>query len=156
MWLNWRRYSGFLCLALTACAGPPAMTPSPDPKQQVHAAEDAFARSMAQRDLTAFAEFVDDEAVFFSGPAPLRGKAQVLAFWARYFDGPQAPFSWAPDEVEILDSGSLALSSGPVRDAKGQLVARFTSIWRRNQAGVWRVVFDKGSEVCACTKAGAR
>ena len=78
------------------------------------AAERAFARTMADRDLAAFASFLSDEAVFFSGPTPLRGKAQVLAFWSRFYSGQAALFSWEPDEVEVLDSGTLAHSSGPV------------------------------------------
>jgi hypothetical protein len=56
-----------------------------------------------------------------------------------------APFSWEPDEVEPLPSGTLAHSSGPVRDASGKPVARFNSIWRLEAPGVWRVIFDKGS-----------
>jgi len=120
-------------------------------RAQVTAAERAFARSMAERNLDAFARHVSDEAVFFSGPngAPLRGKAQVLATWARYFEGPAAPFSWEPDEVEPLPSGTLAHSSGPVRDPAGKVVARFNSIWRLEAPGVWRVVFDKGSPLPA-------
>lgn len=49
----------------------------------------------------------------------------------------------------MLDSGGLALSSGPVRNPKGELTARFSSIWRRETAG-WRIVFDKGAPVCNC------
>ena len=114
-------------------------------RQQVFAAERAFARSMAERDARAFAAFVADEAVFFGGAAPLRGKAAVVAGWARFFEGPAAPFSWEPDQVEVLDSGTLALSTGPVRDLAGKVIARFNSIWRLEAPGTWRVVFDKGS-----------
>lgn len=138
-------------VALASCT---AMTPAPDleaARAQVTAAERAFARSMAERNLDDFARHVSDEAVFFSGPngAPLRGKAQVLATWSRYFEGPAAPFSWEPDEVEPLPSGTLAHSSGPVRNPAGQVVARFNSIWRLEAPGVWRVVFDKGSPLPA-------
>ena len=114
-------------------------------RQQVMDAERAFAKTMADRDLRAFAGFVCEEAVFFSGPGPLRGKEQVVAWWARFYEGTQAPFSWEPDEVEVLASGGLALSSGPVRDPNGKLIARFTSVWRLEAPGQWRVVFDKGS-----------
>ena len=31
----------------------------------------------------------------------------------------------------------------------GKVIARFNSIWRREAPGVWKVVFDKGSPVCA-------
>lgn len=58
------------------------------------------------------------------------------------------PFSWEPDVVEVLESGTLALSSGPVLDPAGKLIGRFNSIWRREAPGVWRIVFDRGSEVC--------
>ena len=114
-------------------------------REQVVATERAFAKSMADRKFEAFSSFVSEEAVFFSGPTPLRGKAQVTSWWARYFDTPEAPFSWEPDEVEVLESATLALSSGPVRDAAGKVIARFTSIWRLEAPGKWRVVFDKGS-----------
>jgi len=59
-----------------------------------------------------------------------------------------APFSWEPAEVEVLDSGTLALSSGPVHDPAGRLIGTFTSIWRLEAPGRWRIVFDKGGEVC--------
>ncbi len=114
-------------------------------KEQVFAAEQAFARSMAERDRVAFAAHVSDEAVFFTAAEPYRGKAQVLAGWARFFEGPAAPFSWAPDRVEVLASGDLALSTGRVRDPAGKIIGRFNSIWRQEAPGRWRVVFDKGS-----------
>ena len=31
--------------------------------------------------------------------------------------------------------------------------ATFTSIWRLEAPGVWRIIFDKGNEVCDCPKA---
>jgi len=112
---------------------------------QVWAAETAFARSMAERNVQAFAEFIADEAVFFAGTTALRGKAKVVEGWAGFFADKEAPFSWAPDQVEVLASGTLALSTGLVRDPAGKMVARFNSIWRLEGANRWRVVFDKGS-----------
>ena len=113
-------------------------------RDQVWAAEVAFARSMADRNAQAFAEFIADEAVFFAGTAPLRGKAKVIEGWAGYFADKEAPFSWAPDHVELLASGTLALSTGLVRDPAGKTIARFNSIWRLEGPNRWRVVFDKG------------
>ena len=117
-------------------------------KQQVADTERAFARTMANRDHQAFASFLSQEAVFFSGPKPLRGAQQVAEWWKRYYEAPDAPFSWQPEDVEVLDSGTLAMSSGPVRDPKGALMATFTSIWRLEDTGTWRIIFDRGSEVC--------
>jgi hypothetical protein len=45
------------------------------------------------------------------------------------------------------------MSSGPVRDPAGHQIGTFNSIWRLERDGRWRVVFDKGCEVCNCTPA---
>jgi ketosteroid isomerase-like protein len=117
-------------------------------RQQVEETERAFAATMADRDHDAFTSFLSDEAVFFSGKTPLRGKQQVADAWKPYFEDPDAPFSWEPQGVEVLDSGTLALSTGPVRDLDGKLVATFTSIWRLEASGNWRIIFDKGNTAC--------
>jgi ketosteroid isomerase-like protein len=124
-------------------------------RQQVGDAERAFARSMAERDHAAFTRLLSEQAVFFSSPAPLHGKAAVAAAWKAYFDGPKAPFSWEPDQVEVLADGTLAHSSGPVRDENGRLVSRFNSVWRQEAPGVWRIVFDKGSPLSEQEKKAA-
>jgi ketosteroid isomerase-like protein len=115
--------------------------------KQVRDAETAFAATMAKRDLQAFATFIADEAVFFGAKA-LHGRDEVVAAWKGFYVEKDAPFSWRPEIVEVLDSGQLALSSGPVFDPSGKQVAVFNSIWRREADGRWRVVFDKGSDYC--------
>ncbi len=112
---------------------------------EVQAREIAFAKTMADRDLDAFRTFISPEAIFFNGNEPLRGRDTVVQRWSRFFEGADAPFSWRPDLVEVLKSGRLALSSGPVFGASGEETGRFNSIWRLGEDGEWRVVFDKGS-----------
>jgi ketosteroid isomerase-like protein len=126
-------------------------------QQQVEDTERAFARTMADRDHEAFVSFLSDETIFFAGETPLRGKQQVADSWEPYFQEPEAPFSWEPQTVVVLDSGTLALSSGPVRDPAGKQVATFNSIWRRGVDDRWQIVFDKGSHACNCpTQDGAK
>lgn len=138
--------TGLMLLAISAqsCLAAPE-TAAPDPRQAVEAREIAFAATMADRDLEAFGTFISEEAIFFNGNVPLRGKAAISAAWSGFFEGESAPFSWRPDTVEVLDSGQLAISSGPVYSASGEASGRFNSIWRREADGQWRVVFDKGS-----------
>lgn len=116
-------------------------------QKQVMQTERAFASTMAARDYTAFMSFISDEAVFFSGEQLLHGKQQVVDWWKQYFVADEAPFSWEPEQVAVLDSGNLALSTGPVYDANGKLIATFTSIWRQEVPGEWRIVFDKGNPI---------
>lgn len=121
--------------------------------RQVRESERAFAATLAARDLRAFDTFVADEALFFGRAGVLRGREAVVAGWTPFFQGAAAPFSWEPATVEVLDSGTLALSSGPVRDPTGRQVGTFNSIWRRESDGRWRVVFDKGCPPCDCSQA---
>ena len=114
----------------------------------VKARETAFAKTMADRNLQAFSAFISKEGVFFGGKGPARGRAAVVEVWKRFFDGPDAPFSWAPETAEVLSTGKLALTSGPVHDPTGELIGTFTTIWRLESDGKWRVVFDKGCDVC--------
>ena len=117
-------------------------------KQQVEETERAFAATMAQRDHAAFVDFLAEEAIFFSACKPTRGKANIAALWKPFFEAEKAPFSWEPQVVEVLDTGDLALSSGPVYTPDGQEVGRFNSIWVQKAKGQWKVVFDKGDEPC--------
>jgi ketosteroid isomerase-like protein len=138
------------CASTTApVAAPPNVAAL---REQVAATERAFARAMADRDFAAFTSFLSEEAVFFTGPTPLRGKAAVAAAWKRFFEQKEAPFRWEPREVEVLDSGTLALSSGPVHDPAGKEIATFTSVWRQEAPGIWRIVLDKGNAACDCTR----
>jgi ketosteroid isomerase-like protein len=117
--------------------------------EQVRAREVAFARTMADRDHEAFAAFVSEEALFL-GPTVLRGRQAVAEGWRPFFESPQAPFSWEPERVEVIDSGTLAISTGPVRGPDGQRVGTFNSTWRLEPDGQWRVVLDLGCPPCRC------
>jgi ketosteroid isomerase-like protein len=113
-------------------------------QQEVRARETTFAKSMADRDLAGFTSFISPEAVFVGVGGTTRGPKEIAAAWKRFFDGPDAPFSWKPETVEVLASGNLALSSGPVFDPKGQRIGTYNSTWRRDADDVWRIIFDNG------------
>jgi ketosteroid isomerase-like protein len=115
---------------------------------EVLATENAFAKTMADRDHAAFAKFVADDAVFFGRDDISRGKAAVVASWAGLFEGPTPSFSWQAEIAAVLESGTLALSSGPVLGADGKRFGTFQSIWRREPDGTWKVIFDKGGPYC--------
>jgi ketosteroid isomerase-like protein len=115
--------------------------------QQVMAAEQAFAKTMSDRNFQSFVLFLSPEAVFFSGSQVYRGADAVAGAWQQYFVGSQPPFTWRPDHIEVLPSGKLALSTGPVYQ-NHTVVGRFNSIWRLEAPNTWRIVFDKGEAVC--------
>ncbi|MCZ6727464.1 MAG: nuclear transport factor 2 family protein [Acidobacteria bacterium] len=115
---------------------------------QVAEVERAFAKTMADRDHAAFESFLSEEAVFLAGTTVRRGKQAVAAHWRGRFSEPEPPFSWEPETVAVLDSGKLTISTGPVWNAEGRRTATYTSIWRQEEPGVWRIIFDKGDKYC--------
>jgi ketosteroid isomerase-like protein len=152
-----------LALSGALAAAPPAAPPAaPAPAAQslaaqaseVRATEAAFAQTMAARDFAAFSVFVAPDAVFIDEPT-LRGAEAVLAGWKPLFEGPKASFSWEPGTVEVLGSGGLAMSYGPVFNAQGARISTFYSVWRREHDGHWRIVFDHGCQACRCATATA-
>ena len=140
-------------IALAGCAATaPQRVTGPAARDQVAATERAFAKTMADRDLKAFESFLAHDTVFFSGPQPLHGPQAVVGFWKRFYEKPQAPFSWEPKLVEVVEGGSLAYSHGPVYDPQGKHVSCYNSIWRQESRGVWKIVFDYGSGAQECAK----
>lgn len=135
-----------------AALGAPAraQTDTATVANQLRDTERAFAKTMADRNHAGFVSYLADETVFFGPQGAMRGKAAVAAAWKPFFDRPDAPFSWDPDTAEVLDSGMLGLTSGPVKDPQGKRVGTFNSVWRKDASGAWKIVFDKGCPQCEC------
>lgn len=142
--------AAFLTLAAAASAG---RLTNAELKKQVVDTERAFAATMKARDHAAFTNFLSEDAVFFGGNGEvLRGKEAVAKAWKNLYLKPEAPFSWEPEQVEVVESGTLAYSGGPVYNAHGKLISRYSSIWRLEAPNTWKIVFDRGSPVCDCAK----
>jgi ketosteroid isomerase-like protein len=135
---------------LSGCAtgGAPRRASVVAAEEAVRSTELAFAKAMAERNFDAFVSHLSRDAVFFDDRKVQHGAAEVSAAWKPLFSDATAPFSWAPDHVEVLASGDLALSTGPVI-VNDKVIGRFNSVWRLEAPHTWRVVFDKGEPVCA-------
>lgn len=143
-----RKLLSILMLVLAACSLSSRAEANLEAiKKEVWNTEVAFAKTMADRDQKAFAEFLAEDAVFMGGKRVNRGKQAIIKAWANQFKKEQPPFAWKPERVEVLNDGTLALSTGPVWDDLGSFQT-YTSIWRKQTNGKWKVVFDKGDRYC--------
>lgn len=93
----------------------------------------------------AFMKFLDDSAVVFEGGEILNGRK----VWAgRNAEG--AELLWYPEFAEVSASGDLGYTTGPsqFRVKKGSAApdyrGYFSSIWRKNGNGEWKVMLDVG------------
>lgn len=132
------------CLFLAGTAGA-------DLVDDVRCREIGFSQSVENQDIEAFRSFIDTDARFVGGSVS-QGVDQVATAWSVFFttDGPT--IKWRPQIIQVLENGTLALSRGPYKtesvDEGGNPVENwgtFNSVWRLNDDGEWRVVFDAGS-----------
>lgn len=135
-----------MCLAVLA-----ATTATADLTNDVRCREIGFSKSAERQDLAAFRSYLDADARFV-GSSVNRGIDNIAQTWSAFFTDGGPSIKWRPELVEVLEDGKLALSRGPyrvlARDPDGNLVENwgtFNSIWRLNEDGKWRVVFDAGS-----------
>ena len=126
-----------------------------DIAEEVRCREVGFSKAAENQDLAAFRSFIDADARF-AGTSVLRGVDQIAEAWTVFFQDDGPTIKWRPRIVEVLNDGKLALSRGPYRvlsrDAEGNLVEEwgtFNSVWRLNDDGKWRVVFDAGNEAAS-------
>lgn len=113
-------------------------------------AEKAFETMAAEKGIAeAFWFFADSAAVIKRGQDSLIfGKEAIRHFYsAPYFK--TATVKWAPDFVNISESGDMAYtygkytwsaadSSGAVQESKGA----FHTVWKRQSDGSWKYVWD--------------
>jgi ketosteroid isomerase-like protein len=148
-----------LLLPLRAAAQASASeTAASAPARPVHSAAEcvvwrrelSFARSVEAHDAKAFAAHLHPGAVFNAGSRrPLRGADSVAKAWAGIVEGKEFVLRWRPGIVHIGGDPGIALSRGPFfsdnpsAEAKDRYrVGFFHSIWVRDAAGEWRILFD--------------
>ena len=118
---------------------------------EVRCREIGFSVSAEMRDAEEFASFIDADARFV-GNAVTRGPAAITEAWSVFLTDGGPAIKWRPQFIEVLEDGALALSRGPYRmitkDDDGnesEHWGTFNSVWRLNDDGEWRVVFDAGN-----------
>ncbi len=151
---------------LAMAGGASAQTPAPGPAPSamdaarcaVWARELGFAQSVRDHDARAFAAFLHEDAVFGVSGRATRGREAITTQWAGIIDGSAVELQWYPRLVSVGGDGRIAYSSGPAlyrsRKDGSYRLGRFGSVWQRDDAGQWHVVFDDGVTPVPTDEAG--
>lgn len=137
---------------LLACIVAPCRAGTTDAVREAECAvwqrERGFARSVADHDGAAFAEYLHPDAAFGVSGKPTRGREAITREWAGLIDGSVLRLRWYPAVVTLGGDGRTAYSSGPAlyEDPRtgATKLGRFGSVWQRSDDGIWRVLFDDG------------
>ena len=102
----------------------------------VRCREIGFSVAAESRDAAAFKAFIDDDARFV-GRSVARGPEAIAEAWTPFLTEGGPEIKWRPEFIEVIDTGD-----------NGESVEKwgtFNSVWRLQDDGRWKVVFDAGS-----------
>lgn len=154
--------SSFFCMSASAQGQQTPQTPNAahaPAECEVWTRELSFARTVADHDPDAFADHVAAGAVFGAGRArQTRGREAIVARWGGIIEGRHVTIEWYPVRTTIGGVDGIAWSEGPslVIENPGTPEAKYSlgsyrSVWHRDADGVWRVLFDDGSDSAPAT-----
>jgi len=75
----------------------------------------------------------------------------VAAAWEPFFAAGGPRLSWTPTHGELLGSGDLGYTVGTwerrqaASDAAGATKGNYLTVWRKENDGSWKVIYDTGS-----------
>jgi ketosteroid isomerase-like protein len=113
--------------------------------------EARFARDVAERGGTAFAEwFAEDGVTLSNGGAPVVGRVAIAK--STTWSPKNYQLTWTPTDAVMGPSGDMGYTwghyEGHSKDANGNPVTtsgRYITIWRKQPDGNWKVALDAGS-----------
>jgi ketosteroid isomerase-like protein len=143
-----------LAILLAACAtgspSPPATRPAAaiqeEAEAQARAADLAFSASAVGHDASAFAAFLEADAIFVSPGSVDVGARSVCAGWAPLLAPGGPTLEWTPDVGLATGSGDLVLTRGAYTftpaDRGPPRTGRYLTVWRRRPDGRLAVALD--------------
>jgi ketosteroid isomerase-like protein len=114
----------------------------------VLAADAAWLKVYAAKDLDKAVAFCDDEGSMLAANSPIAtGKAAIARAIASDFANND--LVWHPNKAGVARSGELGYTSGTYgvrfKDAAGKMVldkGKYLTVWKKEADGSWKVLFD--------------
>jgi len=139
-------------LILLPVAHPFVSASSKDTADTLSQLEAEFMKAAAERGSQGYLSYYADDAVEVPNGAPLiQGKANIAKTMG-FLDQKDNHLTWMPVGADISASGDLGYTYGTYefrsKDKDGKPVVdhgKYTSIWKKQKDGSWKVVLDMGN-----------
>jgi ketosteroid isomerase-like protein len=130
-----------------AASAPPKMT-----VETLKQIEGEFMKAAAEKGAKGYMLYYSDDAVEVpNGAPPIQGKAEIAKTMG-FLDDKNNSLTWTPAGGDISSSGDLGYTYGTYefrsKDNEGKAhveYGKYTSIWKRQKDGSWKVVLDMGN-----------
>ncbi len=124
-----------------------------NPEEELMEADRAFCDAVQEGGGSAFAEGFDEHGIMVSGRENrLIGRELIRAAMRRFFDKPGFQLIWEPLEAQVSVDGTLGHTSGTYERSyeipSGEKIIEkgsYSTTWKRDETGDWRVLFDIGN-----------
>lgn len=141
----------FAALIVLAPARPAASAPQAT-AETLKQLEGEFMKAAAEKGSSGYMSYYADDAVEVpNGGALIQGKIDI-AKGMGFLDDKNNSLTWAPVGADISASGDLGYTYGTFefrsKDKDGKVVVdhgKYTSIWKKQKDGTWKVVLDMGN-----------
>lgn len=114
-------------------------------------ADKAFDRDTAARGLEGWMSWFAEDARIEGATDVIAGKPALREVYSKMFAQREFRIHWWPVSADISEDGTLGYTFGRAsiswRDEKGELQkreSRYTTLWRKQKDGTYKVVFDMG------------
>jgi len=136
----------------TACAGAQTSAAQPATADTLKKMEAEFMQAAAKRGSQGYMSYYAEESVEVPNGADFLIGKSAIAKTMDFLDDKNNSLTWKPIGADISSSGDLGYTYGTFefrsKDANGKPVVshgKYTSIWKRQKDGTWKVVLDMGN-----------
>jgi ketosteroid isomerase-like protein len=84
--------------------------------------------------------YAPDAVTAGSAMFPAHGLADFRAGWTQVFADPGFALTWETDKVVVMESGSIAYSSGTWHNQN--LHGAHLAVWQKQPNGLWKIIID--------------
>ena len=130
----------------------PALFARSDAAAALIEADKAFDRGTAARGLDGWMDWFAEDARIETPKDVLVGKVALRDYYSKMFAAQEFRIHWWPLQAELSTDGTLGFTFGRAeiswRDEKGEVQkreSRYTTLWRKQKDGTYKVVFDIGA-----------